>query len=678
VSAIRFVAPGLLALAVFVVYANALRGPWILDDRVIVVGNQSIRSLWHLGRVLHPPREGVPVEGRPLFNLTLAINYALGGEKVWGYHLFNVALHALNVLLLYGLVRRTLRLPSVAQRFAAASRPLAFAVALLWAAHPLATAAVDYVSQRSELLTAACYLLTLYCLVRSSEGRRWVWQGAAVVACAAGMASKEVMASAPLVALLYDRVFLSESWKECFRRRGWLYGGLAATWGLLAVLVIGTGTRGDTAGFGGEISAWHYALTQCVALVTYLKLSIWPSPLIFDYGSDPAKGLGDVWMQAVLVLALLVGVGVCFRRWPWVGFLGVMWFAVLAPSSSFVPIHTQTIAEHRSYLPLAAVVTVAVIGAFELMRTPASGRRLRVVAVAVVVLVFGGLTMARNRDYRTSVSIWSDTLAKRPTNARAWNSRGNAYHAAGDDDSAIADFTECIRLKPAKLEDAVAGYNNRGNEYAAHQRYEEAIADFTRALQLYRAAKIYHNRAAAYLQLGRFEDAVNDFGRALELTPPGDATAVAEAYSDRGSALAMDGRRTEAIADFTEAIRRDGNLAIAWYNRGNIVRVDGHYDQCIADCTRALELKPDDAMAFYVRGLAYTATGRVDRAIADYDEAVRLKPELAIAYSARGASYMDRGDYDKAWADARRVRELGGASNDGWIKALEERTGRSE
>jgi len=94
----------MLATAIGAVYSGGLRGGMILDDSVIITNNPSIRSLRHLGQVLNPPHDGSPVQGRPVMNLSLALGYALGRENVFGYHLFNVTIHLLNALLLFGVV----------------------------------------------------------------------------------------------------------------------------------------------------------------------------------------------------------------------------------------------------------------------------------------------------------------------------------------------------------------------------------------------------------------------------------------------------------------------------------------------------------------------------------------------------------------------------------------------
>jgi hypothetical protein len=176
--------------------------------------------------------------------------------------------------------------------------PLALAVALLWTLHPLQTEAVTYVIQRVESLMGLCYLLTLYCLIRSVDSPRpALWQGCMVTACLLGMATKEVMATAPLLGLLYDRTFLAGSFREAWQRRRWWYVGLAATWLPLACLVAGTGgNRGGTSGFNVGVAPWAYWLTQFQAVAHYLKLSVWPHPLVFEYGT--------FWVRPVEALPL--------------------------------------------------------------------------------------------------------------------------------------------------------------------------------------------------------------------------------------------------------------------------------------------------------------------------------------------------------------------------------------
>lgn len=154
-----------LVLAVAVAYHNSLGGPFVFDDRVAIFDNSTIRQLWPIAEALSPPSGGQSDSDRPLVNLSMAINYRLGGTDPRGYHVCNVLVHTLAALTLFGIVRRTWRSrdgqPGEAGLF------IAGGIALLWALHPLQTAAVTYVVQRAESMMGLFYLLTLYCLVRA-------------------------------------------------------------------------------------------------------------------------------------------------------------------------------------------------------------------------------------------------------------------------------------------------------------------------------------------------------------------------------------------------------------------------------------------------------------------------------------------------------------------------------
>ena len=415
-------------------YHNSLQGVFLFDDDTSIVQNTTIRRLWPVWTALSPPPRAT-VEGRPLVNLSLAINYAFGGVRVWGYHALNVATHILAGLTLFGIVARTLRQPALRERFGRAALPLALTIALIWVVHPLQTESVTYVIQRAETLMGLFYLLTLYCAIRGADSASAnLWYSASVVACLLGMACKEVMVSAPLMVLLYDRTFLSGTFAQAWRQRWRLYVGLAATWILLGCLVASTHNRSGSTGYGTTVAWQAYGLTQLRAVVLYLKLSVWPDPLVFDYGDGLAHSVSEVASSAFIVAILLVGTLVALRRWPVLGFVGVWFFVILAPTTSVMPVVTQTMAEHRMYLSLAGVVALVVVGAFELGKRLFSKRPGGVVAcvsAGAVVVLFGHLTIQRNQTYHSVLAMWSDTVAKWPNNSRAQNNVGEALLDTG-------------------------------------------------------------------------------------------------------------------------------------------------------------------------------------------------------------------------------------------------------
>jgi len=327
------------------------------------------------------------------------------------------------------------------------------------------------------------YLLTLYAFIRSDTGRGHVlhqnaacngWLCLSVGACICGMASKEVMASAPLIVLLYDRTFVAGTFREAWQRHRGYYVWLAATWLLLGWLMVGSHQRAGIVGFGLGVTPWSYALTQCQAIVHYLRLSFWPHPLVVDYGGNVVTEIADVAPQGLLLLALLTGTVIALWRRPILGFAGMWFFAILAPSSSVVPLISQTVAEHRMYLPLAAVIALVVTGIYSYF-----GRKSLPV---FVVLAIGAavLTERRNEDYRDAVRLWSATVASCPDNPRAHHNLSSSLLQANRLSEATAQAEMALKLHP----DYADAQDNLGNALWMAGRVAEAAPHYQEALRL--------------------------------------------------------------------------------------------------------------------------------------------------------------------------------------------------
>ncbi len=586
----------ILLLATAVAYRDSFNGPFIFDDDPCIADNPTIRHLGAIGAVLSPPGGGITVTGRPVLNLSLAINYALGGTQARGYHLMNFAIHILAGLTLFGIVRRTLLLPSMRDRFGAAAPYLAGAISLLWMVHPLQTESVTYIIQRAESLMGLFYLLVLYCTIRVTASRPVLWSLAAVAACAMGMATKEVMVTAPVIVLLYDRTFVGGSLGQALRKRWGLYAGLFACWGLLAYLMASAGDRGGTAGFGAEdVPDWRsYGLTQFSAIPHYLRLTFWPAPLCLDYGPWLKTSFWEVLPPALMVAALGAATIWFLRRGRKWGFLGAWFLAILAPSSSIVPIH-DTVFEHRMYLSLAAAASLVVLGGFLLWRkltqsTPSLGglsaaRRWAApgIVVAAAATALAALTVARNGVYQTSPAIWRDTVDQSPANARAHCNLGFALKTEGEYDLAIGEYGRAIGLNPRYA----LAYSNLGVALIDKGAYDQAIEQFRRAVQLKpRFAEAHFNLGFALCLRGRFQEAVPEFQCVIRLKPEFPA-----AYNNLGLALESQGKLEDAIAQFRQAIRVDPRFLSAYQNLEAALDKAGRNQEAQDTRRRAAELE---------------------------------------------------------------------------------------
>jgi tetratricopeptide (TPR) repeat protein len=640
-------AGGCIVLVALVTYHNSFTVPFMLDDPSAIPDNASIRHFWS---ALFPPAAAI-TGGRPLLNFTFALNYAWGGVEVWSYHAFNLLIHVLAGLTLFGIVRRTLRERSTfniqhptsksnnpKQSFKEDTTLLALAVAMIWVVHPLQTEAVTYISQRAESLMGLFYLLTLYCFVRGADSRSQekrsgfrppasgLWPLASICSCLLGVMSKEVIVTAPVMVFLYDRTFVAGSFRGAWRQRWRYYLGLAGTWLLLARLMTGLSQRG--AGFDYGVTWWNYALTSCRSITLYLKLAFWPHPLVLDYGFDVIKQATDALPYVLVLILLSVGTVIALWRRPVVGFAGAWFLLILAPTTSIVPVVGQPMAEHRMYLPLAAVIALVVLGSYAWV-----GRRCAWVLLAFA-LVLGFLTERRNEEYRNPLIFWRKLVAYQPDNARIRNNFGLALlDIPGQVPAAIAEFRASVRIDPNEEQ----AHNNLGFALAQTPgRVPEVIAEFKAALQIDPDfEKAHFNLGNILMKIpGRTLEAIAEYESALRINPDS-----VEAHFNLGNALMqVPGRVPEAIAQYETALRIDPDSADTHYNLGNaLMNVPGRSAEAIAEYRAALRIDPNFAKAHFNLGNALIIIpGRSAEAMAEYEAALRSNPNFAEVHNALG------------------------------------------
>lgn len=660
-----------IALAAALAYHDSFHGAFVFDDVPAIAENPDIRSFASALRE-NPSIDTATAVGRPLLRVSLWANYAAGGLDVRGYHALNLVLHVATAWLLWALLRQLFRSPALRARTGAAAEPLAFCIALLWTLHPLQTESVTYIVQRTEILGALFYLATLYGVARcaGSAGRQaGVWGALATLACLLGMAAKETLATAPLVAVALDRIFFATSWQTLWRARGRLYVALASTWIFLAYLVTASAGRRQTVGFDLGMTWWQYALTQPYYVCRYLFLSIWPGPLTLDYGRYHATTVGEVLPYALLVAALVALTAWALRRDPPFGFCGLWFFALLAPTSSVVPIVTQTGAEHRMYLPLAAVIAAAVVGAYALAkraRGPTAGR-LALAAFAVVALAFGARTIARNADYRSNVTIWESAIAHWPRNPRAHMSLGAVLASQGLTAESIPHFERAIELRP----DYVDAQVDLATALAKLGRTKDAIAQLETVLRRHPdLPEANNNLGNMLLKEGRLEEAIDRFQRAIRSDPN-----LAEALNNWGNALSRAGRHADAIARYRQALAARPELAEAHFNLGRALLDTGRPGDAIPHYEAALRLGPVDAAMHAGLADALARANRLPEAILQYEAALRLEPEQPdllnnLAWLYATDPDLDRRRPDEAVRLAERAVALGGDRNPSLLDTL--------
>ena len=634
--AVVFALLGLLA------FGSALAAPFDFDDGLAITENPTIRTLWPPSVPLRPPSSETAVSGRPIVNYSFALNYALNRRlgieqapqtdapaQTVGYHVVNVLLHVVAALLLFGIVRRTMQLGRIPDGWRDAADRIAALVAGLWLLHPIQTEAVDYISQRTELLASLCYLATLYAAIRAwyagDARRRATWSVAAVASCLLGMGSKEVMITAPLMVLLYDRAFLSADWTSLWREhaRRWLYAALLAT-GVVVVALVASGSRGTTVGFESGVTWYSYLYTQAWAIPHYVRLVLWPDGLAFDYGRTPVRGLiGIPGLVALTAAAVATVIAWRSDRWRWFGFLGAWFFLILAPSSSVVPIRTEMAAERRVYLAIAAVVALIIIaGEYarrELIdRTPRRGAPRSATRRAMLWILLGvGVA------YLLASGWTAEHLS--PTNVLArWSLRTAAAGIA-------AGLAWCILFARSRV---------------------VCVAAMT-----FVAASMV---AATYHRSSMYDDLVVRWRDAVETTPNNG-----RAYDNLASALLRADPPQIAAADSVlhRAMTADSSFVPARVRSATIAIAQHRWVDAESLLTHALAIHPGDAAATDKLGDALIGRGRPDLAL-PYVERFAVFSGTSASLTRLGLAFLMTRQLDSALVVLRRAARIDSAQVD--------------
>ncbi|MBI4485734.1 MAG: tetratricopeptide repeat protein [Acidobacteria bacterium] len=462
---------GATALLAGGLYLNALDNPFVYDDYHTVVANTSIQRVTNIrGIVLHDIT-------RPIVNVSYAIDRAVWGTRPLGFHVTNVLVHMLNVVLLFRLAWQL-----VGHR---ARQPLivAGAAAALFAVHPMMTEAVGYISGRSEVLCTTWFLFALL------AGRRWIaggggrWAALTVVLWCAALATKETAAMFPFVFLALDWIALGRV-PERQRRFMELHLPLMAVAfgaGIVRLIVL----RFE---YPGSVSIhWRYVLLELDVLRRYVWLLVRPVGQTLFHEVTPVNGLFEPRaLFAIAAVALMVAIAWRLRRAAQLASFGIIWFLLALVPSAVLAVLDQgePMAEHRVYLASGGLFLAAGagVGRLDAWLAEASSRTrwLAGAAMAMVVVSFSAQTMLRNSVWADPVALWQESVDLAPAHYRPRLLLGEALKDAGHREEAIEQYKTAIGLRPTELD----GYLKLGVCLAEMGRIEEARQSFRQAMAI--------------------------------------------------------------------------------------------------------------------------------------------------------------------------------------------------
>jgi tetratricopeptide (TPR) repeat protein len=568
-----------LAVLAFAAYQPAWRAGFIWDDDDHLTKNPAmtaphgLRTIWSSLSVSRY---------YPLTLTTFWVQRRLWGLDPMPYHMVNIALHAINGLLVYFLLRR-LRVP------------VAWFPAGLWVLHPVNVESVAWVTELKNAQSGFFFFLALLSFLRfDTDGkRRWYW-----LAVLSGLAA---MLSKPSTVVLPLSILLCVWWNR--GRWRWADVVRAAPLFVLAVLlsvVAVVEQRGQIAREG--TAEWSMTTTDRLviagkALWFYAGKLLWPAGLTFVYPRwEPAKTL---WSWLPLAGTLGVAVILWWRRkrgWSRAGIFGLSYFATaLLPVLGIFNVYYfrySFVADHFQYLASAGFIALASSAGTRICgRAGRWGERIGMVAGLVVLALAGVATWRHAGTFQDVETLWRDTLAKNPGAWIAHNNLGILLQDAGRNAEAGARFEQVLQIKP----DDAQAHNNLGIMLVRAGRVQEGMAHIERAVQVSPGyAEAYYNLGLALVRAGKPEDAIRNYERALQIDPES-----AETHDRLAEALAETGRMQAAIPHWKRALQLNPGFAEAHNNLGFALVLAGKAQEAMVHLEQALRINPDYPMACY-------------------------------------------------------------------------------
>lgn len=442
------------------------------DDTRYVIENRHVHAGLDASTVRWALTTDTMGTWHPLTWLSHAADWSLYGSDAGGHHLINLLLHALNVLLLFGVLRRM-----TGSLWASAF------VALTFAVHPLNVASVAWVASRKGVLSTAFWLLTMWAYTSYARRGGLGRYALVLLAFALGLLSKPMLVSLPLVLLLLD------VWP--LRRLGWngrAMGDarpvfdkiplflLAAAVSIVVFLVRRI----------GDPVAWTERLAHVpMSYLVYLKRILWPTGLATPYPPMSAPVASHVFVAIVILLGVTVLAVRSRRQRPYLA-VGWLWFLVtLAPVIGFVQVGGHPMADRWTYVPMIGILIMVAWGVSSLLPKERFAKAALGVAGAVVILAFSFVT-------RVQVGYWQNTET-------------------------------LFRRAIAVTDDNRTAHYNLGWYFAREHRPDEAVEHYRRAIEMSpEHFPSHHNLALLLIEEGRVEEAIEPTCAALRLTDPSD------------------------------------------------------------------------------------------------------------------------------------------------------------
>ncbi len=621
------------ALIAFLTFFPVFKSEFLnWDDDTHLYDNSLIRTLdlANLKRIFTTTVNDTYI---PLTTLSFAIEYHFWKLNPFFYHLNNLLLHigVTSLVLLFAL------------NLGFSLRP-AILAGVLFLVHPMHVESVVWVTERKDVLYAIFYMLSMLCylIYLRNESTRWRFFLISLLLCSLSILAKPMALSLPLILFLCD-------W---YKMRKWAHSALTDKIPFFLIVIPVTwmtyslNARIPWKSLSDAILTWIWTFSF------YLRKFIFCWDLTPYYVlPKPVTILNPPYLTAVCILVILLISIYRFRNSRVFLFSVLFYFLSIFFLLRFDDLRdTNIVADRFMYLPS---VGFCIFIGYIVDHLLAIDRALKL-KWTVVLMFFALLSLKTNLQagiWKDNITFWNYVISKNNYIPRAHNHRGVALVDKKRYDSAIADFSQAIKLLP----NYAKAYCNRGDVYALMGKRDLALQDLTKALEIdpfY--ARAYSSRGILYSKMNSYDLAIQDFTQALKIDPKSTKD-----YNNRGITYKLKGDYQHAIEDYSHAISLNPNFYAAYLNRGKLHKVNAKWDLAIEDFAHAIMLNPKQVQPYFERANIYESLNQLDFALADYNRVIAVDPQNSIAYYQKAVTYEKKGDSESATKNFQKAKFLG-------------------
>ncbi|MBW2614344.1 MAG: tetratricopeptide repeat protein [Deltaproteobacteria bacterium] len=570
----------ILLLLIVLAYAHSFKAAWQLDDITNILDNPNIQVttlslddwLWSVRSPFEASSNTKPGLYRPVAMLTFAANWYMGGANVFGYHLVNTCIHAVNAVLLYFTVLILLNAPNLKNRYRETAHFIAVLSTALWALHPIQTQAVTYIVQRMASLAATFYLAGIFFYLKgrnaSSPNHRGLYWGLCLISYFLAIGTKQNAVTLPVALVLVNIIFYASPgyWKRL--KLKWIWGGLLL--GLFITVVARWLFEGGgavaTLGGGYDMRPFtmlERLMTEFRVMVFYFYQLFYPVTEQFSilHDFEISRSLLKPWttLPAMVICGGLVVTALSrMHRWPLMSFSILFFFLGHSLESTIVPL--ELVFEHRNYLPSLFLFLPLASATARLVRHFSKRNKLiygcLIIAGSLVILSMGMATYTRNMAWASPKSLWQDAMQKAPALARPYQGVAQALEREGRLDRALELYEIALeKSDPAPQLSRFISLSNIGNIYKKVGAYDRAVHNLEAAVKVETGSytnRTRYNLALCLLNSEKISDALSHLDVLLSRDKTNSHFLTAKGYI-----LFQQGDSEAAMDYFTHAKRQN-------------------------------------------------------------------------------------------------------------------------